>query len=41
LGLEIMVLVGAEAVEMAEGNFEAQQWPRAEVPPGSKSRARS
>jgi hypothetical protein len=36
-----MVLVGADAVEIAEGNIEAQQWPRAEVPPGSKSRARS
>jgi hypothetical protein len=36
-----MVLVGADAVEKAEGNIEAQQWPSATIPPGSKSMARS
>jgi len=36
-----MVLVGADAVEIVEGNIEAPQWPSATVPPGSKSMARS
>jgi hypothetical protein len=32
------VVVGADAVSLAEGNTEARKWPSAEVPPGSKSR---
>jgi hypothetical protein len=34
-------IAGADAVNLAEGNNEARQWPSAEVPPESKSRARS
>jgi len=41
LSPEIELIAGADAVVKAEGNIEARQWPSAEVPPGSKSRARS
>lgn len=33
--------MGADAVETAEGNTDAQQRSSAEVPPGSESRART
>ena len=36
-----MFVTGADAVRSAEGNTEARKRPSAEVPSGSKSRARS
>src|SRR5260370_2651260 len=35
------MLVGVDAVHCAEDNTEARKWPSAEVPPRSKSTARS
>jgi hypothetical protein len=36
----MMIIAGADAVGKAEGNTDSRQWPSAEVPPGSESRAR-
>jgi hypothetical protein len=33
------VVAGVDTVQIVEDNTEAQQWPSAEVPPGSESTA--